>query len=157
MRRILAGLLALALLMATPRNASASHEVGEAIGFIFLFAIDTLATIGGSVTGIGSGVQISRDPPKLGWSIASIVVGTLVGLAGAITVAALVASDLDEDAPGFWVFAGVPLALCAVNLTVGVLNLTRYTGREPPLEDEYEEVEEEEWSYAPGAAVSFAF
>jgi hypothetical protein len=166
MRRILAALLALSLLCATPQPAQAQAEdtLGTAIGFIFLFAIDTLAIIGGSVTAIGSGVQVNRSPPALGWSIASIVVGVLDGLAGAITLAALVASDFDEDAPGFWAFAVLPLALCAANLTLGVVNIVRRSGATPdrtPDPREYEEVEQEEdeWSKgpAPGIGVSIAF
>jgi hypothetical protein len=161
MRRILAGVLALSLLCAAPRTAHAQEEIAEAIGLIFLFAIDTVASIGGTVTVIGSSVQASRPRPALGWSIASIVVGILAGLAGAITVAALVGSDLDRDAPGFWVFAAVPLALSAANLSVGVVNLTRAgNARARPDEEEWEEVEEEdEWSRgpAPGIGLSIAF
>jgi hypothetical protein len=148
MRRVLAAVLAVSLACAAPRTAEAQVDsVGEAIGFIFLFTLDTLASIGGTVTGIGSGVQLGRHPPAIGWSIASIVVGTLAGLAGAITIASLVASDIDEDAPGLYLFAGIPLALCATNLTIGVINLTRSGARKPKrieLEEEYEDVIEEE-------------
>jgi hypothetical protein len=166
MRRLLAALLALSLLCATPQTARAQAEdtLGNVVGFIFLFAIDTLAIIGGSVTAIGSGVQVSRSPPALGWSIASIVVGVLDGLAGAITLAALVASDFDEDRPGVWGFAVVPLVLCAANLTLGVVNITRRSGvtiDRTPDPEEWEEVDpqEDEWSKgpAPGLGLSFSF
>lgn len=163
MRRVLAAFLALFLCSATPRTAHASHELGEAIGLVFLFALDVTASVGSTVTGIGSSVQLSRDPPTLGWSIASIVVGTLAGIAGAITTAVLIASDVDDDAPGFWIFAGVPLALSAANLGIGIVNISRWGSAKPkaaPREERYDEVyEEDEWSRgpSPGVGVSIAW
>ena len=157
MRRILALLCALFLFTATPRTAHA-QSLGEAVGFAFLVIVDVAVSIGGSVTGIGSTVQLARDRPALGWSIASIVLGSLCGIFGGITLAFLIGSS-DFDEPGWWVVAGVPLALSAANLTIGVVNVVRW-GNAKPLpreEEEYEEVEEEEWSRAPGIGLTVSF
>ena len=163
MRRIYAAVLAIVLFSTAPRSAHASHEIGQAIGLVFLFALDTAVSIGGTVTGIGSAVQLGRDPPTLGWSIASIVLGSLAGIAGAITTGALVGSDVDDGSPGLWIFAAIPYALCATNLTIGVVNVTRWGGAKarPRDDEEYEEVEveEDEWSKgpSPGVGVSVSF
>ncbi len=163
MRRLLAALLAVFLLTATPQTARAETDsVAVAVGFFFLFVLDTAASVGGTVTGIGSLVQLNRDPPGLGWSIASIVVGVLDGLVGAITLAALVGTDAFDGAPGFWVFAGVPLFLTATNLTLGIINFSRWGSarrRPPDPEEDSEDAPEDEWSrgLAPGVTLSFSF
>lgn len=120
----------------------------------FLTVADGAATVGGTVTGIGSGVQLGRDPPTLGWSIASIVVGGLGLLAGGVSAAVLTNVSCDDE-PIFWTAAIVPVLLAGANITFASINLARWSAArrrrrlEPREEEPYEYEEEPEWTLAP--------
>lgn len=109
-------MLSAALLAPTPARAQ-GQEIAEGLGLALLVVLDVAVGIGGTVTGIGSSVQLGRVEPSLGWSIASTAVGGVNILLGGLTLAAGFSGDHTEVSIVGGVLTGVGLWNVAVAIT----------------------------------------
>jgi hypothetical protein len=134
--------LAVGLVAAAPLEARADCDgFGEAIGLVLFGTFDIVASIGGTVTAIGSTVQTQRDPPGLGWSIASFAVAGVDLLVAGVTTAFLVDIECSDPIP--ITLVAVPAALSLVNVVIAAVNLPRWS-RAKDAQRRYEEDEDEE-------------
>ncbi len=135
----LAPLVALSLFFIS----SPARAQGEVLPVLGLFIVaEGAVVIAGTVTGIGTGIQLGRDEPRIGWPIASFVTGGLgVAYGGLLTF--VFAQDGSVE-PGLWAFALVPLAVGITNLSLAIATLVkRSNARAEP------ELEENDWVVAP--------
>ena len=159
MRRLLATVLGALIFGSTrPAHANDAAYIGELAGFGVLIIADVVVGVGAVVAGIGSSVQTTRQPPTRGWAIASLVVGSLIGVLGAITGGVMLGSELDlRGWPVGWSIVGVSLVSSAVNITLGGINLSRIPAPSPLIDEAPDDLAESSRGTNPSIRLSFTW
>jgi hypothetical protein len=96
------------VMSSSPARADSDQDLGRA-GLV-LFGV---ATIGGTISSIGTQVRLIDGTPARDWATASYA---LAGLNGAFSVGWLIAGAVVEDEPALYILSTVHLGLAVANL-----------------------------------------